>query len=305
MRHLRNMKQLTIKIAWETNDPGFRTEWVPALLFRHFALLGWLEAQTFWKAWPKWEGRLSLTFSKDGFSQKFPSIEPSSSLDPISDAVPGPLTSALYPVSAIMAPDSPRTLSLPCEILELDPAREATSVDGLGPRMTGSPGLTTASTGSRSTVDGVIAQSASAQCFANSVKTQKSQEGFSTSFDFDKEVVHWNAIAKRMGWPTVRTKTKIRELHLRKRLEERPTLWNDILNGALKVSFSTLRLGFFTFDWFVKSPNNLAKFMDGNYEERRSTGSMGTPGKYRDPRWHDSKFKALSQDGKQSPTEPF
>lgn len=76
----------------------------------------------------------------------------------------------------------------------------------------------------------------------------------------------WNALAKELGLPTVRAWTKTRQTHLKAR--SGTDLWNL---AEIESQVRTLKPfafeGWFGLDWFLKSENNLAKLLEGNYSE--------------------------------------
>lgn len=80
----------------------------------------------------------------------------------------------------------------------------------------------------------------------------------------------WNKIAKRYGFPELRAITERRSAHIRARLRETPGMCEEVEAELERSSGFLAGSSWFSFDWFTKSPDNLAKLLEGNY--RRSAG---------------------------------
>jgi hypothetical protein len=86
--------------------------------------------------------------------------------------------------------------------------------------------------------------------------------------DLVNHIKYWNSdISAELKAPVVQELTLARASSLRKRLEEHPNLWNDIVGEIKYLREDVLGSSWLTFDFFM-GENNLAKWCDGNYRRK-------------------------------------
>lgn len=86
--------------------------------------------------------------------------------------------------------------------------------------------------------------------------------------DWGMHLTIWNErIAPLWGAPKLRELTSVRLKSLKLRLKERPELWELIEAEGRKVNDFFKEKRFATFDWLIRKPDNLCKFLEGNYRK--------------------------------------
>jgi hypothetical protein len=101
----------------------------------------------------------------------------------------------------------------------------------------------------------------------------------------DKVLSWWNELAGRHGLPRMKEFGADRKKHLRGRTRDHPNLAAEI-ERELEVGLSDFAKGDngtwkLSFPWLIKSPANLAKFLEGQY---RPKGALSEREKKRDER---------------------
>ena len=105
---------------------------------------------------------------------------------------------------------------------------------------------------------------------------KKGNKGNKSSNEDSREAVAiWNDHASRHSWPKVQRLNPERTRSLIKRLQEVGGLdgWRIAMSKAAASSFIE-QSTFFSFDWVIK-PKNFTKLMEGNYDNRPSSGPGG------------------------------
>jgi hypothetical protein len=96
-----------------------------------------------------------------------------------------------------------------------------------------------------------------------------------SALNLEEQVARFNSqIAPLLRCGRIRGLSKAREAHLKKRLEEMPDLWDQIEAEAPRTAAKFLgdptvkdSIRFIDFDWLVRSPDNLNKFLEGKYRK--------------------------------------
>lgn len=85
--------------------------------------------------------------------------------------------------------------------------------------------------------------------------------------DFTLFSEQWNDLARQIGTPIFEVWTESRKRHLRARLKEPRTFdWRRILDKA-RGARGAHGKRWFTLEWLIKSPDNVAKLLEGKYDE--------------------------------------
>lgn len=93
--------------------------------------------------------------------------------------------------------------------------------------------------------------------------------------DWDVVMNLWNHLAEQEGRPKITLMSDTRKDQYRTRLRKHPDFW-DILEKELPLLGDFARNGgWLTWDWLIKSPNNIVKLSEGQYRDNGRGGQQG------------------------------